>query len=258
MKINKLKRLKDGKYQIVFENGDKLITYDEVILKYNLLYKKELDSYLLAKIEDSNEYYKLYNESVKYLTWKVRSYKEYNNYLDKENITGITKELLINDMKRLKLLDDISFVKAYISDRFFLTSDGPLKIKESLLGHDIEVTLIDSELAKISEEDIILKLRKLIDKKLKITNGSNFMIKQKISYEMNVLGYDKQLIDDCLLDNIDDSLSLKKEFDKYYYYYVKKGHDINKVFLKVKSKLYQKGYTISDIDNLINEKRNSL
>lgn len=33
MKIEKLKRLPSGKYKIIFDNDEKMITYDDVILK---------------------------------------------------------------------------------------------------------------------------------------------------------------------------------------------------------------------------------
>ena len=40
MKINKFKKIGSNKYKIYFDN-ESLIVYEDVILKYNLLYKKE-------------------------------------------------------------------------------------------------------------------------------------------------------------------------------------------------------------------------
>ena len=49
MKINKIKK-KGGIYKIYLD--DKVInTYDEVILKYNLLYKQTLDEDLISKCD---------------------------------------------------------------------------------------------------------------------------------------------------------------------------------------------------------------
>ena len=46
MKIKKLK----NKYKIEFDNREPIITYDDIILKYNILYKKELSEELIDKI----------------------------------------------------------------------------------------------------------------------------------------------------------------------------------------------------------------
>ena len=50
MKIKKLK----NKYKIEFDNREPIITYDDIILKYNILYKKELSEELIDKILKEN------------------------------------------------------------------------------------------------------------------------------------------------------------------------------------------------------------
>ena len=42
MVIKSIKKMSSGKYQIIFDNNVKLITYDEVLLKNNLYIKKNL------------------------------------------------------------------------------------------------------------------------------------------------------------------------------------------------------------------------
>ena len=39
MEIKNIRKLKNGKYELTLISGDKVITYDEVIIKNNLLYK---------------------------------------------------------------------------------------------------------------------------------------------------------------------------------------------------------------------------
>ena len=50
MKIEKIKKLSNGKYKIELDNKEKITTYDEVILEENILYKKEIDNELINKI----------------------------------------------------------------------------------------------------------------------------------------------------------------------------------------------------------------
>ena len=49
MKINKFKKVGKNKYKIIFDNTD-LTLYEDVILKYDLLIKKEVDLDLIDKI----------------------------------------------------------------------------------------------------------------------------------------------------------------------------------------------------------------
>ena len=248
MKIVKIKKLKNNKYQIEFDNNEKIITYDETILKYNLLYKKELSEKEINDIIKSNDYYNVYNDMVKFLTKKYHSKKECFDYMKKYNLKDDDKKRIVSD------LNDINYTKAYVYDRFHLSNDGLNKIKNNLLVQNISENIIDNELKLISKDEIISKLNKLISKKMKFAKGSSFMVKQKIYNDLIMLGYEKSLIDSCFDTEIDDSKSLEKEFDKYLKQYSKKEQDLNKLCLKLKQKLYQKGYSLSKIEEIINKK----
>ena len=75
MKILGIKK-QNNKYKIKLEDNITIETYDEVIIKNNILYKKEIDEELKNKIEEENKYYETYNEIVKLINKKLRSEKE--------------------------------------------------------------------------------------------------------------------------------------------------------------------------------------
>ena len=54
MKIQKIKKLKSGKYKLELEDGTSIQLYDEVILNHNLLFHKEIDSELFSQIDKEN------------------------------------------------------------------------------------------------------------------------------------------------------------------------------------------------------------
>ena len=58
------------------------------------------------------------------------------------------------------------------------------------------------------------------------------------------------------LNDIDDSKSLEKDFEKYYRELSRKQIDYEKLYFKLKQKLYSRGYSLSSIDEIINKKRN--
>lgn len=255
MVIKSIKKMSSGRYQIIFDNNVKLTTYDEVILKNNLLYRKELTTKEINEINKSNGYYNVYSSITKFITKKMRSMKEVNEYLDKYDLSIMERDNLINSLKENGLLNDDRFIKAFISDRLYLSNDGPYKIKNDLLKHNLSEEDIDAEIANIDEKDVLDKLTKLVNKKIKSSKGSIYNIKQKIYYDMSNLGYSKDMIDSIFTLDIDDSKSLERDFNKAYMDIVKKEKDNNKIYLKLKQKLYQKGYSIDKIEKMINEKR---
>lgn len=254
MNIKNIKKMKSGKYQITFDNNDSITTYDEVILKNNILYKKELSTNDLNEINKLNDYYNIYYSVIRYISKKMRSEKEIKEYINKYNLSKSECEKIVNSLKKNGLLNDDRYIKAYISDRFYLSNDGPYKIKRELLLHNMDENMVDDEIDKISHEDLHNKVKKIIQKKIKNSKGSNYIVKQKIYSDLYNIGYSKELIDECFVDDIDDSVSLEKDYNKIYSDICKKEQDIEKVLYKTKQKLYQKGYSIDDVNKLIKKK----
>ncbi len=109
MKIEKIRKT-GKKYKILLSDGSEIKTYDDVILNYGLLYHKTIDSDLLNKINNDNNYYEIYYKAVNYITKRLRSEKEINEYIDKNNVIEKDKEKLI---KKEKIL----LIKKKTSDR---------------------------------------------------------------------------------------------------------------------------------------------
>lgn len=253
MKIIKFKKMNGSKYKVTFDNNE-LIIYEEVILKNNLLRKKEVSLELLELIMEENKYYEIYELSLSYIDKKMRVESELKNYLEKKSFD----EFLINDViERLKsenLINEEKYINAFINDKIALTSIGPFKIKKMLLELELSETLIDNNLNKIETSVWNERLDKIIEKKLKsMKNKSSFQIKNKLREDLFNLGYDKEEIEYALL-NIDknDAEPLKKEFDKAYNKYKNKYHGSN-LTNQIKACLYRKGYQIDDINALISD-----
>lgn len=250
MKIMKIQK-KNNKYKIILEDNNIIETYDEVIIKENILYKKEMTDELKSKIEKENKYYEIYNNILKYIKTKLRSEYEIREYIKKNEIDKITEENLINKLKDSKLIDDKTYTYAYIHDRMKFSNDGPYKIKKELLKNKIEESIIEEELNKIDKEEIYEKLKKQILKKLSAnTKYSNNMIKQKLINYFITQGYEKQMIIEILENNLVSNTNiLKKEYDKLYNKYKNKydEYELKKV---IKQKLYQKGFSIDEINNI--------
>ncbi len=248
MKIEKITKKAGNKYLLELDNKDKIKTYDEVILKYGLLFHKEIDNDTLEKIINENNYYDIYDKVLKYINTKMRSEYEVREYLKKQEYNDIDN--LINDLKNKKLINDQLFLKSYINDKILLTLDGPDKIKNDLLKHNIEESLINKELEIFNSEIITERLKKIIDKKIKLNKKPLYIFKQKMLAYLINLGYSKEDIL-SVLDNykINEEELIKKDYDILYKKLSKK-YEGNQLDYQIKNKLYQKGYSMDSINNL--------
>lgn len=255
MKIKKIKKLSNGKYNLLMDDNSKIIAYDEVIINNNLLYNNEIDSDLLNKINNENSFYKIYNKVIKLISVRLRSEHEIIDYLNNNNINENDKKKIIDLLKLNNLINDNLFVKSYIYDKINLSNYGPNKIKRDLLNYNIDDSIINSEIENIDKNLIINKIDKLVNKKINSNNKySNYILKQKLIIYLIDLGFDK---DDIVLvlnnyDFYDDDL-IYKNYDKLYKKLSQKYSD-KILYQKIKEKLYRMGFSLSQIDKVINEK----
>lgn len=250
MKINKFKKIGSNKYKIYFDN-ESLIVYEDVILKYNLLYKKDIDNDLLIEINKENYKSSIYDVSIKYISVRMRSKKELEEYLKKKKYDQKDIEETIKRLQNQDLLNDEKFAKSYINDKLYLTNYGLTKIKNDLLKLGVEEYIIDAIVNNIDLQVINDKLSKIIDKELKINSKlPTNKLNNKIINRCINLGYNYEDILNILNDkNIEGNSNIEYDYKKIYEKY-KNKYDEYKLNAVIKSKLYQKGYTIDEINNI--------
>ncbi len=251
MKIDKIKKTSKGKYKVVLNNNTSLTTYDDVILNNGLLYNKVLDDDLLMKISIETEYYDIYDKTIKFISRKLRSEYEIDEFLNKHDVPLDSKNKIKEKLKSIGLINDDNFTKAYIYDRFNLSSDGPNKIKKDLINYKIDLNIIENNLFILKEEDIKEKIEKIISKKIRLDHKHSLsFIKQKIKSDLNNLGYDSDMIESSLQNITLSNNNISKEYETIYNKLVKKyeGKDLE---FHIRQKLYQKGYKIEEINEQI-------
>lgn len=245
MKIVKYDKKKNGMYQVFFDNDFDVDLHEEIILKYELLIKKEVNEIELNKMIEENKIYIAYNLALKFLAHKMRSIKETKEHLYKKEFDKDTVDSVINILLNEKYLDDNMYCKAYINDKILLSSDGPNKIKNKLIELGVDKEIINNNIEIFSKEGQKEKIKKIIDKQISINkNKSAYALKKKICDYLYNLGYDKYLILDYLntISIKDDKELYKKEYDKIYKKLSRKysGEELE---FKVKQKLYSLGFS---------------
>ena len=252
MKIKKIKKLSSNKYKIDFEDAESIITYDNLILEYNILLKKEIDSDIYIRISSQSSYYELYNKAVKYIVTKLRSEKEIQEYLKKYTEEKNLIDKIIRQLKQEGFLNDERYIKAFVEDKVNLTTWGPHKIERELEKLDMDPELIKETLNKYDAEVFEEKIKKIISKKEKNNKkDSCYIVKQKLERDLFDLGYPKEMIKEqtCYID-IDETEVIKKEAEKLYKKLSMKYSNEN-LYYQLKQKLLQKGFSSNNISEIL-------
>ena len=244
MKINKFKKVGKSKYKVFFNNTD-ITLYEDVILKYDLLIKNEVDIDLLEKIIDENKYYDAYYSAINYIEIKMRNKKEIIKYLKKKSFDENIIDDVISKLEKLNLLNNKNYITAFINDKVNLSLDGPYKIKKSLLSLEFDESDIDEYLNTIENDIWKDKIKKIINKKKNLMKTkSYYMYITKMKNDLYNLGYDKELIEEELSKIEYDSDAIISDYQKA----LKKFKD-NKD--KIINSLLRKGYTYEEISSIL-------
>ena len=197
MEIIKYEKKSSGNYLVYLDNNQSIKLNEEIILKYKLLYKKDIDEFLLKDILEDNNNYDIYNKCVKYISVRLRSINEMREYMQKKNVSPHLIDEVITKLLKNKLLDDDKFTKAFISDKLKFTTMGPYRIELELKKHNIDNAIIYKYLSTIDENILSEKINKQITKLIKSNHGKP-NLKSKIYNNLLNLGYSSEYI----LDNL--------------------------------------------------------
>lgn len=137
MKILKYKKKRNGQYELQLESQKSLDLYEEVILQFELLLKKDISDYELEKILLSNQEYDVYYVALKSLKSRFKSVKDLRLSLLQKEYPQEYVDKAIQKLLDQGYLNDRSFAKAYINTQMITTSKGPKKLERELLDKGV-------------------------------------------------------------------------------------------------------------------------
>lgn len=250
MKIVKLKKKNNNQYLLITLN-DEICLYDDTILKYDLLLKKELDESRLEEILSYDKYLDEYYKILKKLKRKRMTELEVIEYFKSFGIDEKYYQEFVLKLKNARLIDDISYLQAYIHDHVYLKMEGPRKIQTDLLKLGFLDKDIKNILNNIDDDVYITNINKIIQKKVKSNHkDAGKVLELKIATYIVHLGYTKELtmqqISKYTFSNID---VLKREYQKEKKKLEKKysGSDLE---YRIKQKLYSRGFKEEEIEQI--------
>lgn len=243
MKILKFKKKTNGKYSIFLDDGREFVYYEDIILKYDLLLKKEIAEEKLLEIHNANLEYDVYYVALNSIKSRYKSKYELKQWLLKKEYPEEMIDKAIKKLVEQKYLDDRNYAKSYIYTQMTTSSHGPLRIKKELLDKKVPEEFIDEEMEIYDTDLQTEKIKKIIDRGIKSNHTrGGLVLKQKIINDLKTQGYEYELISKIISNytfSSDKDLA-KKEYDKLYRKYSRKyeGYELKNI---IREKMFQKG-----------------
>lgn len=242
MKVLKYKKLKNNRYKVFFDEME-LTLYEDVILKYGLLIKKEIDSKDLDEISKDNTYYEVYYTALNSINARFKSVYDTKEYLKDKGYPYEMIDPVVEKLVKQGYLNDSMFIKSFINHKIVTTNYGPRKIVRDLLEHRVPESIVSEEIEIFDRQSQIDKADKLASRfyKTNRTRGGS-ILRQKITNDLIQYGYDLDIINIVLAeyDFSNDTDLAKKEYDKLYRKLSRK-YEGKELELKIREKMYQKG-----------------
>lgn len=248
MNIIKYKKMGNGKYKVELDNGTFLLLYEDVILKYQLLLSKRIDSDLIDEINKDNMISDVYFTALSSIKSRMKSINDLREFLLRKEYPSDMVDDVINKLINQGYLNDEMYVKSFINNQIITTSNGPYKIKKELLDKKISSDIIDNNLDLFSDEEQINRIEKIVNKKIKSNNSrGGYILRTKLYNDLVTLGYASEFINKVLntISFENDNRIAKKEYEKLKKKYSRKysGNELERI---IKEKLYLKGLSYEE------------
>ena len=215
MKIKSYKKKKTNIYEITLSNNEKISLYDDVILKYELLLKKEITDSDLKEVINYNSFIESYNVALKYINIKLRTEKEIRKKLANYEKQAI--DYTIDRLVKEGYINNELYIKSYINDEVNLKIIGPNKILFDLKKLGFKDDEILNYLDTFDNELWLNKINKYALKKVNSNhNLSGLILKKKLMQDLQNKGFYKDHINTILNEfNFNDDQDIyEKEYQK--------------------------------------------
>lgn len=247
MEIVKYKKKKNNKYLITLSNGDSLELFEEVILKNNLLIKKDIDSSDINFIINDQQFYSCYYDILKMIRVRPRSIYEVKTKMIKDKYDEELVLDVIEKVKKQGYLDDKLFATSYINNQIITTNHGPRRISSDLKKKGVSSSVINEVISIYDNYVEEEKVSKIIDKMIKSNrNKGNNYLRRKIYNDLLRDGFSKSIVDKVISSKEfgDDSEIKAREYEKIKARLQKK-YSGNELEYKINDALIKKGFNIN-------------
>lgn len=229
----------------------------DVYIKYHVHKGKVLTAEQVEEIKRADDVQAAYLIAINYLSYRIRTESEMRTHLRKKDLLQHIIDEVIERLYDEGLLDDCTFATTFVSDRINRSSKGPNLIRQELVEKGISQSDIEHALTKYTYD--IQRKKALAWAQKEINKHSKHPLrrrKEQLTAKLLRRGFTKdiafEVVDmvDIETDEEEEFLLLKNEADKLYTRYENK-YDEYELRMRLKQRLYSRGFSLSSIDSYL-------
>lgn len=255
-KITQQKR-SSHRYNVYLDNKYAFGVSEDVYVTYQLYKGKELTAEQIAVIKEADHVHRAYAMAVNYLSYRMRTEAEMRSYLRKKEIIDDVIDRAIARLYEEKWLDDQVFAETFVRDRINRSTKGPNVIRQELAQKGIDKGIVDEAVRAYTREKQMDKAFALGEKEARKTSRHP-LNRRKDQMKSRLLrrGFTQDVVFEVVdmiefaVDDETEFLLLKKAADKMYTR-DKDKYDQYELKMRLKQRLYSRGFPLSDIDSYI-------
>lgn len=230
---------------------------EDVYINFQLYKGKELTDEEIERIQQADDVQRAYAVAINYLSYRMRTEAEIRTHLREKELAPDVIDRAIARLYDEQLLDDFIFAETFVRDRMNRSTKGPNVIRQELSQKGVDRTLIDDALQVYTKEKQFDKAFELGQKEAKKTSRRPLQ-RRKDQMRARLLrrGFTKDVVFpvvdqiDFPVDENEEFLLLKNEADKLYTRY-KNKYDPYELNMRLKQRLYSRGFPLSDIHSYL-------
>ncbi len=153
--MNTIIRINKGKgpfYEVATSEGETLRVSEDLLVRFRLLKGKELSEEELKEIKKSAGFDLGLQQAMNYISYQLRSEMEVRTYLKDKEIEKQDRDLVVERLKELNLIDDKNYGESYIRTQVRMSDKGPVVISQQLRKKGLKNPVIQEVLPLYTEE----------------------------------------------------------------------------------------------------------
>ncbi|TCP24548.1 regulatory protein [Scopulibacillus darangshiensis] len=237
-----------------------LEVHEDVLVVHALRKGMELTQDQFESIKSEENQIKIYHLAINYLSYRMRTKQEMEEYLMKKGFQRGEIHPLIERLLKEKLLDDRAFAEAFVRTRIRLTTKGPNLILRELDKAGVREDDASSAISSYSFDAQLDNASKYLKKKASAGKAKRSSAEEhnRLSRLLMQRGYNTNVIKPVLTGispqtEEDEWKALEKHGEKAARKFAR--HNGREFEQKVKQYLYRKGFPFPMIDAFVAELR---
>ncbi|OLO28205.1 recombination regulator RecX [Alkalihalophilus pseudofirmus] len=171
----------------------------DVLLAWSLKKGMQIDVEELEQILSEDKVKKAYNLALSYLTFRMRSEKEVEDYLRRKEYEEVEISKVVAKLKEYSFLNDEAFARAFVNTKKSTAVKGPKLIEQELYNKGIKGRLAEEALNGYTYAEQLEHVNKWMEKQAKKTlKESERAYHQRVTRQLLAKGFSYEVIEEAL------------------------------------------------------------